>query len=257
MSAFAKFEQFVEGLIERPFARLLGGQLQPVEIAKRLARVMEAEQTLGVDKTFVPNEYHVLLHHKDFAHFASMRLSLERELSDYLLGTARERRFTLLTRPAVYLETSDHVSPGQVQVAARFTEQVPVTPPPPSSESQPAQHTQKLDPREVARTARERGPRGTFVVLSGAMAGARISLDKSTLTVGRALDNDIVVEDPRVSRYHAELKLKAGHFCIRDLRSSNGTIVNGQYVEESVLHDGDSLTLGDTTLVFQAGDGRS
>lgn len=257
MSAFSKFEQFVEGLIERPFARLLGGQLQPVEIAKRLARAMDAEQTLGVDKTFVPNEYHVLLHQKDFEHFASMRLSLERELSDYLLGAARERRFTLLTRPAVYLETSDQVSPGQVQVAARFSEHAPPPPPPTPVETHPAQHTQKLDPREVIRAAREQGPKATFVVLSGAMAGARIALEKSTLTVGRALDNDVVIEDPRVSRYHAEVKLKAGHFCIRDLHSSNGTIVNGHYVEESVLHDGDSLILGDTTVVFQASDGRS
>lgn len=257
MSALSKFEEFVESLIEKPFSQLLRGQLQPVEIAKRLARAMDAERKLGVDKVFVPNDYHVLLNPADFDHFASMRLSLERELSDYLLAIARERHFTLLSRPAVALEPSDAVPVGQIRVAAAYSDHVPPPPPAPAPSSSTEQHTQRLTAREVAGAARQLGPRAELVVLSGAMAGARIPLDKSTVTVGRALDNDVVIEDPRVSRYHAEMSLVGGHFCIRDLSSSNGTLVNGRYIVESILRDGDTLTLGDTDIVFQSRDRQS
>lgn len=256
MSALGKFEQFVENLIEKPFSWLLRGQLQPVEIAKRLARAMDAEQTLGVGKVLVPNEYHVALSQADFEHFAPMRLSLERELSDYLLGVARERKFTLLTRPVVTIETSDEAMDGQVHVSARFSDYAPAPTAVPIN-PEPEQHTQRIDAHAVARAVREVSPRAALVVLSGAMAGTSLYLTKSVTTLGRALDNDIVIEDRRVSRYHAEIKLKAGRFCLRDLHSSNGTLINGQYITEAVLRDGDTLTLGETDVVFQTREGQS
>jgi pSer/pThr/pTyr-binding forkhead associated (FHA) protein len=75
-------------------------------------------------------------------------------------------------------------------------------------------------------------------------------MNKPTIIIGRALDNDIVVEDPRVSRYHAQIAFRNGQFHLRDLKSSNGTEVNGELIEELVLLDGDSISIGDTQLLF-------
>jgi ABC-type multidrug transport system ATPase subunit/pSer/pThr/pTyr-binding forkhead associated (FHA) protein len=75
------------------------------------------------------------------------------------------------------------------------------------------------------------------------------------LTVGRTADNDVVVNDVRVSRHHARLDRRADGWLLRDLGSRNGVVVNGVLAAtEAVVTDGDRLTFGGTDLVV-AGDG--
>lgn len=64
-----RLESFVSRMIEGWSARLFGAKLQPVQIAKRLIRTMEAHQTISLSKTFVPNSYVVSLSATDFAQF--------------------------------------------------------------------------------------------------------------------------------------------------------------------------------------------
>lgn len=73
------------------------------------------------------------------------------------------------------------------------------------------------------------------------------------IKIGRATDNDIVVPDVLASRHHATLLPTAGGTEIRDNRSINGTFVNGARVESAVLHDGDTVTIGNIDLVFAGG----
>jgi pSer/pThr/pTyr-binding forkhead associated (FHA) protein len=68
--------------------------------------------------------------------------------------------------------------------------------------------------------------------------------------IGRALDNDIVVNDSSVSRHHATIQSNNGTFTMRDLGSQNGTFVAGEKINEKALKDGDSLKLGDAVFTF-------
>jgi pSer/pThr/pTyr-binding forkhead associated (FHA) protein len=68
--------------------------------------------------------------------------------------------------------------------------------------------------------------------------------------IGRALDNDIVVSDPSVSRHHASIEFRDGSFVLRDLGSQNGTWLGGQRVTETSLGGGDALRLGDARFTF-------
>ena len=70
------------------------------------------------------------------------------------------------------------------------------------------------------------------------------------LVIGRHDQCDIVVSDPTVSRRHARLIFRDAKWIIQDLRSTNGTIVNGEYVGRSVVQPGDRLTLGDKQLAI-------
>jgi pSer/pThr/pTyr-binding forkhead associated (FHA) protein len=74
----------------------------------------------------------------------------------------------------------------------------------------------------------------------------------SATRIGRALDNDIVVNHGSVSRHHASVEAEDGKFVIRDLNSQNGTFVQDQRVNESPLQDGESVRLGDAQFVFRA-----
>jgi ABC-type multidrug transport system ATPase subunit len=72
-------------------------------------------------------------------------------------------------------------------------------------------------------------------------------------TIGRATDNDIVIPDVLASRHHATLIPTPEGVVIRDTGTVNGTFVNGSRVKEALLHDGDTVTIGNVDLVFQGG----
>jgi pSer/pThr/pTyr-binding forkhead associated (FHA) protein len=80
--------------------------------------------------------------------------------------------------------------------------------------------------------------------------------DGSSLTIGRAADNDLVLADGRVSRHHARVTGRRGTLVYTDLGSTNGSRVNGAPVGELVLGAGDRIELGDTSLIVEVtGDG--
>jgi ABC-type multidrug transport system ATPase subunit len=74
-----------------------------------------------------------------------------------------------------------------------------------------------------------------------------------SIKIGRNTDNDIVINDVLASRHHATLVNTAAGTEIRDNRSINGTFVNGARVESALLHDGDTVTIGNVDLVFRGG----
>lgn len=254
VSALSRFEQFVESIVEGSFVRLMRSKLQPVEVAKRLARAMESEQGIAAGKTFVPNDYRVALNPEDFRYFESSRASWQDELAEYLAGVARERRLTLFGRPTVALEASPSVPPGHVHVATRLVDRPA---PSPGAESDSFVHTQRIDRAALREAAREGAAPlplvARLVRAPGAPAAETFSIDKPALLIGRAMDNDVVLEEPRVSRYHAEIRLRGDRFCLRDLKSTNGTRVNGDAVTERVLDDGDRISLAGVDLVFRIG----
>src|SRR5437870_12139460 len=78
---------------------------------------MEAHQTISLSKTFVPNSYVVSLSPSDFAQFEQYRRSLEQDLSEAVLGAARDRNYTLLAFPTVEIERDDDLPPGDMPVS--------------------------------------------------------------------------------------------------------------------------------------------
>lgn len=97
-------------------------------------------------------------------------------------------------------------------------------------------------------------PSGSAVLLvrSGALAGARYLLDTDITTVGRHPEADIFFDDVTVSRRHSEITRAGSAFEIVDQRSLNGTYVNGERVDRSVLVDGSELRIGKFRLNFFA-----
>ena len=79
-------------------------------------------------------------------------------------------------------------------------------------------------------------------------------LVKAVINIGRMLDNHLVVDDPRVSRSHAQLRSIQGHFVLFDLNSTRGTFVNGRRITEAVLYPNDAISLGGVVLTFNQDD---
>ncbi|MBI5956234.1 MAG: DUF3662 and FHA domain-containing protein [Chloroflexi bacterium] len=244
MKALERFEDLIEQYAETSFVRLLGGQLQPVELAKRLIRAMEGHQTIGPDKVIVPNKYEILLNPQDYTSFASWHGFLEQELASYLIQYAREHRFTLYGQATVAVKASDQVKSrtATVRVDLIDIQEPPRAAAPVALE---AGHTQRLSLREMRALAH---PLALFVLSSGEGA---YPMDKASVSLGRSLDNDVVLEDSRVSRHHARVRREGKGFVLEDLGSANGTWVNGKAVTRGRVADGDVLSLGGLELVFQ------
>src|SRR3970282_697560 len=78
-----------------------------------------------------------------------------------------------------------------------------------------------------------------------------IPLSKPQIGIGRAPDNDIVIDNLAVSGHHAKLLVEEGRFLVEDLNSLNGTFLNNQRIRKSALKDGDEILIGEHTLLFK------
>jgi len=79
------------------------------------------------------------------------------------------------------------------------------------------------------------------------------SLDKNIITIGRNTDNDLMIIDPLVSKYHAQIQSIDGQILISDLKSSNGTFVNNMKITEVFLNIGDEIVIGKHVIRLQSG----
>jgi hypothetical protein len=90
-------------------------------------------------------------------------------------------------------------------------------------------------------------PENAFLIVDGVK---EFSLTRPVINIGRRLDNDLVVDDPRVSRHHAQLRAIKNRYVLFDLNSSGGTFINGQRTSQTVLYPGDVISLAGVSLIF-------
>ena len=240
MSALSRFEAFMENIVEGSVARLFRSPVQPAEIAKRLERAMESNQTVSVRRILVPNYYRAFLNPQDFETFKPIRTEVEREMATYLAELAQERGFSMVEHPRVELVADSGVPRRTIQVVAE-TQAAPAVSQSSDTQVIPAQPA-------AAPAARAR------LLLMTSSGTHVIPLDSTLMTIGRGLNNDIILEDARVSRNHAQLRYRSRRFWLTDLGSTNGTFVNGEPVTERALRDGDVVSLGGLELTFRQTD---
>lgn len=245
MSMLRNLEAKLEGLVEGAFSRAFRSQVQPVEIAHKLAKEMEQHKTVSVSRTYVPNHYCVFLSSRDHEQFASYEEALRKELSDYLLEHARAEGLALVSRPQVELQTDDRLDLGEFGIQAQLVR------PPEDEAGEPLQgefgHTMVYSADREARPL-QAPPMGRALLVG---EGRRMVLGGETMLLGRSRECDLRLDDPNVSRRHAELRRDGDGWMVRDLGSTNGVKVNGRRVASARLAPGDELTIGLTRLTFE------
>jgi pSer/pThr/pTyr-binding forkhead associated (FHA) protein len=87
-------------------------------------------------------------------------------------------------------------------------------------------------------------------IIKGAKSGARAEIKREIFSIGRAPDNDLVLDDPAVSTHHCTILRAGGEYRLRDLDSTNGTVLNGQRVQETALSAGDVIAAGSAQIRF-------
>lgn len=288
MSLLRDIEQKIEGLFERSFRRAFRSSLQPVELARKLAREMEDHKTVSVSRVYVPNEFTIYLAPQDRESFGSYEQSLTTELAAYLDAHARTAGLSLVAPATVALMTDTDLRVGEFGIACRMAEAPPgeaaeaaeapqaaaeapeaaptrppaAAPPPvevPAAEAVPPPVTAPPPPRpyqplegvsgtQVISAQEARDAGITPEIMTLVVGVNRHRLAKRVSTLGRSRDCDVVVPDPNASRVHAEVRHIGLDYYLVDMGSTNGTEVNGQVVKRHALTDGDTIVMGTTEI---------
>ena len=243
MSVLRNIEGKIEALFEGVFGRAFRTHVQPVELARKLAKEMDDHRLVSVSRVYVPNEYTVYLSPADREQFSTYEASLRSELQEYLAEHARRENYALLTRPRVAMETDADLDVGVFGIATRMIQAAADGAPAAAAEPGATMIYRPEGP--AAATQGGGGATGSLSV-----DGARHELAKERVVIGRSKDCDIRLDDPNVSRRHAEVRREGSAYWVVDLESTNGVTVNGRRMKRSQLEDGDRITLGSTDLVF-------
>ncbi len=253
MSVLKNLEAKLGGLVEGAFSRAFKSRVEPVELARKLAREMEESKQVSVSRVYVPNHYRVFLSSQDREQFESYEPALRKELSDYLLEHARAERLALTSRPAVEFMTDERLSLGEFGIQAQQLGDPEDEPASAAAAAAPSQgdfgHTMVYSPDRAVRRLEPEPVAPSRAVLAG--AGRRTVLSGSRVVIGRSRECEITLEDANVSRRHAELRPKGDSWLVADLGSTNGVKVNHRRVEQAVLRHGDQVTIGLTELEFE------
>jgi hypothetical protein len=268
MSVLRSIESKIEGLFEGVFGRAFRTHVQPIELARWLAKEMDQHRSVSVSRVYVPNEYTVYLAPSDRSKFASYEGSLIGELQEYLAEHARREGYALLTPPRVIFATDPDLAMGESGVAARVVQPreglAPIPPagapsaaapvPAPTPGPEPVEPAPTMiygrapEPEPEATHEPEPEPPQETVTLT--VDGRAIPVVTDQVVIGRSRECDVRVSDANVSRRHAEVVHEDGAYWLVDLGSTNGTELNGKRVDRTRLSDGDRITLGSTELVF-------
>ena len=253
MSFLRSIEHRIEHLVEGLFGRAFRTHVQPVELARKLAKEMDDHRSVSVSRVYVPNEYSVYLSPSDRDQFATYEDSLVDELREHLSDHARREGYALLSQPRVAFETDADLDVGEFGIATRMAERKPESPgesrgvPATPGETMVYRQAQGAVPTQAASPV-ELGvepPRARLTV------GDRThEISSRRLVIGRSKECDVQLSDPNASRRHAELRRDGTAFWIVDLGSTNGLEVNGKRTQRAKLADGDRVTIGTTELVF-------
>lgn len=279
----------MQRVVEGPFAFLFPSKLQPAEVARKLERALEDHSLLqGEGRRLAPDVYDIYISIKDHQQMAPIEKTLKKDWQEHLVQYARQHHYTLRTDPLFRLHARGDLRSGAVRIEAQLRErgvggggedgamatqaisseqlaqlrqQLPQGQQLPgidrAAASASGSSAQGAAPTQYSQPGSGPGPallpRAWLTIRSPQTPQKVFPIEKPVVSIGRQLTNDIIVEDKRVSRYHAQIKYQAdGQFTIFDLGSTNGINVNGvPHLTQHLLRNGDRFTIGSYDFYYE------
>lgn len=284
MGVLQRFERRLEGLVNGAFAKAFKSEVQPVEIASALQR--ECDDRAAVvsrGRTMVPNDFTVELGDHDYTRLTTYAAPLSAELADLVQEHGRDQRYMFVGPVEVKFERAPDLATGMFRIRSQALAGVVQMPGPgpaagygaPAPAGYPPQYGAPAPapagypppgmdgmaaPPQPAMSAMAGYPQAAppQPPMSGPVAptfwveinGVRHPLTRPVTSMGRGTDVDLRVDDPSVSRRHAEIRTGMPSV-ISDLGSTNGIVVDDQHVRQAQLRDGSVIHLGNTTIIFR------
>ena len=207
-------------MVDGVFFRRSKSSIRPIELGRRLVREMDDQRSVDVKgRRIVPNDFTVMLSAIDHASFNDIEDALVAELTEAAREYAREEGYHFMGPVTVQLAVDNSLRTGRFNIVSQL--------------------------RQAAT-----GPGMGSLVLP---SGQRVDLGNAMVSVGRLPECTISINDSNISRNHAEVKAGPSAYIVKDLGSTNGTMVNGVSITgEQALRDGDIISFGSTHVRFEA-----
>lgn len=227
MGVFDKVEKGLENVVGNVFARAFKGDVQPVEITARLQRELDAETTLlSRDRTLVPNDFRIGLSQHDYDRLTPYGKTLSAEIGGQLMTYAAEKGY---------------IFNGPINIEYVLDESLPI--------GRFTVDSTAVASVDAAAPARPSGRPAALVI---EVNGVRHPLTPPGLTIGRGTEADLRINDPGVSRLHAQVKViqtdTGVSVSVEDLGSTNGITVDGVRTRQAMLTQGSRIDIGSTHL---------
>ncbi len=233
-SKFEQLEARLQALFEDQILSLLPGMTREERLIQKLVLALRQNIVEQKEKGAVaPNTFTLIVAKGVEQIWKEPRIM--NALKNIISAATREVGLKMDTQPIITITTDDTYSANDISVIASHT-----------LESVEDTKGMVVDSEKPVAGA-EPLPENAFLIVEGVKV---FPLKEAVVNIGRRLENHLVIDDPRISRNHAQLRAINGRYVLFDLNSTGGTFVNGQRTSQTVLYPGDVISLAGVALIF-------
>jgi len=228
-----QLERRIENLVEGSLASLLGTRLTASAVASKLCQAMvDVIKSDSDGRSYAPDQFALTLHPDDARALLNDNPDVRERLAQGLREAARSSGLLLTHEPSITVAADPTLTRWEVRVVAWHS-------------GSPLEFTHPMG--QAAKTDGVAIPLGAFLIVNGE---GHFPLERPVVNIGRRLDNQLIIDDPHISRTHAQIRVREGRFVVFDLGSTSGTKVNGRRVKQHTLRAGDVISMANTRLVY-------
>jgi hypothetical protein len=236
---FATIEKKIQALLEDGIDRLLHPgashslSAQLLSLIQNNIRQEKPKFGIGTHYKIAPDLIKLFVPFERYDAWQSIRPTLD-EVATEIEKSFTAEGYTFERKPHIQILASDNLALNEIEVTTSFQQEIEQT-----------GQTSLIDLDNKPKTFIP--PAGACFILNGKES---LPLQKAIIHIGRHSSNDIVIQDPMVSREHLQLRAQGGRYFLFDLSSTGGTSINGMLVHTATLKPGDVVRIGQTTLIY-------
>lgn len=239
MGLLDNLEQRLDRIVNGSFSKAFKSEVQPVELGAALQQEIDNRADTINGQTVVPNIFIIELGPVDHERLSPYLDTLSSELGTLADSYSSEQRYTVIDAAHITFALDQELETGVFRIR-----------------STAAKRPQIADlPSSINQDSTPQMPKAAFVSEASpyltSVTGEEFKITKSVTNIGRGTEADIQIDDTSVSRLHCSIIL-GSDVLIRDLESTNGTVVDGVRSNESLLRDGSIIKIGNITLTYMS-----
>ena len=229
-----RLEARLESLVEGVFAQLFARKVLAQDLALQLVRVLEENLLTGLDRPTAPDLFMIYMSPETHARLLERQPTLAQILSRYIVDIVAEADYRLQREPLVKIIADSVLESRQIVVKAEHSE---------TTHSSTGVMHNNPPPRS---NAVFNSP-DAHLLIDGERS---LPLNHNVVNIGRSHDNELIIDNPFVSRHHAQLRLRFGRYTLFDTQSQGGVFVNEVRIREHTLQTGDVIRIGDSRIIY-------
>ena len=235
MGLLDNLEQRLDRIVNGSFSKAFKSEVQPVELGAALQQEIDNRADTITGQTVVPNIFIIELGSVDHERLANYFETLAVELGTLADSYSREQRYTTVDAAHISFDLDSELETGVFRIRSTAAKR-------PADAASAASATQSDSPQV---------PLTSFTPDLTSITGEEFKITKSVTNIGRGVEADIQIDDTSVSRLHCAIVL-GSEVLVRDLGSTNGTVIDGVRASEALLRDGSIIKIGNITLTYMS-----